>query len=78
MGGDGALNRLLTRYYAPLLAHLEYKFTLSREAAEDVLQDLTGHKVLEHVLGSFPRQREFEFEVGEQWSVIPEIGRAHV
>jgi len=47
MGADGALNRLLTRYYAPLLAHLEYKFTLPREAAEDVLQDFMARKILE-------------------------------
>ncbi|HNV00420.1 MAG TPA: sigma factor [Verrucomicrobiota bacterium] len=58
MGGDGALNRLLTRYYAPLLAHLEYKFTLSREAAEDVLQDFMARKVLEgRLLGRADRSR---------------------
>lgn len=58
MGEDGALNRLLTRYYAPLLAHLEYNFTLPREAAEDVLQDFMVRKILEgRLLGRADRSR---------------------
>ncbi len=58
MGGDGALNRLLIRYYAPLLAHLECSFTLSREAAEDVLQDFMVRKILEgRLLGRADRSR---------------------
>lgn len=44
--GDGALNHLLARYYAPLRAHLEFKFHLAREAAEDLLQGFVVQKVL--------------------------------
>ncbi len=44
--GEGALNRLLARYYAPLLAHVEFRFRLPREAAEDLLQGFIFRNVL--------------------------------
>lgn len=56
--GEGALNQLLARYYTPLRAHLEFKFHLAREAAEDLLQGFVVQKVLvRNLLGRSDRAR---------------------
>jgi len=56
--GEGALNRLLARYCPPLLAHLEFRFHLPRERAEDLLQAFVERKVLaRQLLGRADRAR---------------------
>lgn len=59
--GEGALNQLLARYYAPLRAHLEFRFRLSQEAAEDLVQGFVVQKVLVRGL------------LGRSWIVRPSI-----
>ncbi len=56
--GEGALHRLLARYYAPLLAHVEFRFRLPCEAAEDLLQGFIFRNVLaRQCLGRADRAR---------------------
>lgn len=56
--GEGALNRLLTRYYPPLLAHLQFRFRLPHERAQDLLQAFLERKVLaRQILGRADRSR---------------------
>jgi RNA polymerase sigma-70 factor (ECF subfamily) len=47
-GGDGsALDKLLRKYQAPLLTHLQWRFRASQDQAEDWLQTFITRKVLE-------------------------------
>jgi RNA polymerase sigma-70 factor (ECF subfamily) len=48
--GREALNRLLTRYQAALLAHLSFKFHATEDAAQDLLQSFVADKILEKEL----------------------------
>jgi DNA-directed RNA polymerase specialized sigma24 family protein len=48
--GHEALNRLLTRYQAALLAHIFFKFRATDDAAQDLLQSFVVEKILENEL----------------------------
>jgi RNA polymerase sigma-70 factor (ECF subfamily) len=48
--GRVALDRLLTRYQAALLAHLSFKFRATQDAAQDLLQSFVVEKILEKEL----------------------------
>src|SRR5438093_3062527 len=48
--GREALDRLLTRYQAALLAHISFKFRATQDAAQDLLQSFVAEKILEREL----------------------------
>src|SRR6185503_7147738 len=48
--GHEALDCLLTRYQAALLAHISFKFRASEDAAQDLLQSFVAEKILENKL----------------------------
>ena len=48
--GREALDRLLTRYQAALLAHISFKFRATQDAAQDLLQSFVAEKILENEL----------------------------
>ena len=48
--GREALDRLLTRYQAALLAHISVKFRATQDAAHDLLQSFVAEKILENEL----------------------------
>src|SRR5205814_9587073 len=48
--GREALDRLLTRYQAALLAHISFKFRAPQDAAQDLLQSFVAEKILENEL----------------------------
>ena len=48
--GRVALDRVLTRYQAALLAHISFKFRATEDAAQDLLQSFVAEKILEKEL----------------------------
>jgi hypothetical protein len=48
--GREALDRLLTRYQAALLAHIAFKFRATEDAAQDLFQSFVAEKILENDL----------------------------
>src|SRR6266567_87300 len=48
--GREALDRLLVRYQAALLAHSTFRFRATEDAAQDLLQSFVAEKILENAL----------------------------